>query len=267
MRHAITLLLSLALVAPAQTPGAAGPVPLVVDELMRGPGLYGHVPKALRWSGDGRRVYFEWKQYSDPLTKEFETWVVGRDGSGLRKLSEEEAKAAPPATGADSEDKQMVAFAEKGDIWVYDRKADKRRQLMKTRDQEASPRFTVDGSKVAFSRSGNLFTIRLSDGYVEQLTDIRPAGSPPAEPKKGTESQEALKKEERALLGVVDERAKKREEQETKEKKENPRKPWILQGRQQVFAMQLAPDEKTVVAVVREPGADAKTSQVAVFVT
>lgn len=267
MRHAITLLLTLALVAPAQTPGAAGPVPLIVDELMRGPGLYGYSPRALRWSGDGQRVYFEWKQYLDPLTKEFETWVAGRDGTGLRKLNEEEAKTAPPAAGVESEDRQMAAFAEKGDIWVYDRKTDKRRQLMKARDQEASPRFAADGSKVAFSRSGNLFTIRLSDGYVEQLTDIRPAGSPPAEPKKGTESQEALKKEERALLGVVDERAKKREEQEAKDKKESPRRPWILQGRQQVFAMQLAPDEKTVVAVVREPGADAKSAQVAAFVT
>lgn len=262
MRHAISILILMALVCQAQTP-----VRLTVDELMRGPGLYGYEPRGLRWSGDGQWVYFEWKQYSDPLTKDYETWMAGRDGSGLRKLSDEESKQAPPDAGSESEDGRMVAFAEKGDVWVYDRQSDKRRLLMKTREAESGPRMSADGSRVTFMRGGNLFAMRLADGYVEQLTDIRPAGSPPAEPKKGTESQESLKKEERALIAAVDEKAKKREEQEEKDKKENPRKPWILQARQQVFMMQLSPDGQTVAAVVREPGTDAKTAQVPFFVT
>jgi dipeptidyl aminopeptidase/acylaminoacyl peptidase len=259
-------MLSLALATPAQTPPAT-PVPLTVTELMRGPGLYGYAPRQLRWSGDGQRVYFEWKQYSDPLIKEFDTWVVSRDGSGLRKLNEEEAKLSPPAVGAESEDRSLAVYSGDGDLSVHDRRTGTRRLLMKTRDAEADPRFTRDGSKVVFTRSGNLFTFRLSDGFVEQLTDIRPAGSPSTEPKKGTASQEALKKEERSLLTAVDEMAKKREEREAKEKKENPRKPWIPQGRQRVARLQLSPDEKTVVAMVEEPAADAKRAQVAFPVT
>lgn len=234
---------------------------------MRGPGLYGYQPRGLRWSGDGQRVYFEWKQYSDPLTKEFETYVVSRDGSGLRKLSEEEAKLAPPMSGTGSEDGSMVVYSDAGDICIHDRRTGQRRVLAKTKDVESDPAFTRDGSKVVFTRSGNLFSYRLSDGFIEQLTDIRPAGSPPEEPKKGTESQEVIKREERVLLSVVDEMARKREEREAKQKKDNPRKPWILQGRQRVVRLQLSPVGKTVAALVDEPEAGAKRAEVPFPVT
>ena len=73
---------------------------LTVDTIMRGQGLAGWSPRAVRWSPDGKSVYFEWKQYGDPVEEDYDTYVVGRDGKGLRKLSDEEAKDAPPARGA-----------------------------------------------------------------------------------------------------------------------------------------------------------------------
>src|SRR5215213_2787459 len=69
---------------------------LTVDTIMRGPGLAGYAPKNVRWSRDGQQVVFEWKRYSDPTEESFDTYVVGRDGKGLRKLSDEEAKHATP---------------------------------------------------------------------------------------------------------------------------------------------------------------------------
>lgn len=254
------------MIAPAQTAPVA-PVALTVKELMRGPGLYGYAPRGLRWSGDGSRVYFEWKQYSDPVTGEYETYVVDRDGSNPRKLTDEEAEQAPPATAIESEDGQMLVFEDKGDISIYDRRIGARRRLMKSQEMESNPAFTADGKGVVFARSNNLFTMRLVDGYVEQLTDIRPAGSPPAEPKKGTESQEALKREERVLLAAVEDMAKRREEREAKQKKQNPRKPWILQARQLLGGWSLSPDGKTIVVQVRERPTDAKQAHVAFPVT
>jgi hypothetical protein len=47
-----------------------------------------------------------------------------------------------------------------------------------------------------------------------QLTDIRPSGSPPPEPKKGAGSQEFSAKEERELLETVRDKAPRREEEE-----------------------------------------------------
>ena len=63
---------------------------LTIDNIMRGPGLYGYAPQEVRWSGDGKRIYFRWKQASDPPDKPLDTWMLPRESGYPRKLSEEE---------------------------------------------------------------------------------------------------------------------------------------------------------------------------------
>src|SRR5258708_19256921 len=74
----------------------AGKFDLTIDNIMRGPNLYGYEPSQIRWSGDGERIYFQWKQASDPQDKDAHTYVVNRDGGNLRKLSDAQATLAPP---------------------------------------------------------------------------------------------------------------------------------------------------------------------------
>ncbi len=70
---------------------------------------------------------------------------------------------------------------------------------------------------MSFVRSGNLYSLSLDSGEIEQLTNILPPGqADPDEQRKGTASQEYLKKEERALLEAVQKRARQREEREEK---------------------------------------------------
>lgn len=240
---------------------------LTIDNIMRGPGLAGYEPTAIRWSQDSQRIYFQWKQWSDPQEKPLDTYVVNRDGSGLRKLSEDEAKSAPPANGDRSKDHKWTVYAQSGDIWLHEHATGKRQRVTATSDVEANPKFTRDGKRIAFTRGGNLYLLSLDSPAITQVTDIRPAGSPPPDPKKGTDSQEFIKKEERDLLEVVRTKAKVREDEEARRKRENPRKPYVLQGRQAVVAMQLSPDEKHVIAMVNEPGADSKTAIVPNYVT
>ncbi|MBS1831770.1 MAG: prolyl oligopeptidase family serine peptidase [Acidobacteria bacterium] len=242
---------------------------LTIENIMRGPGLVGYEPTAVRWSQDGSKVFFSWKQAADPTLKPFDTYVVNRDGTGLRKLTEDEARlSAPPAQGGDlSRDKKSTVYASAGDLYLMDSASGKARRITFTNDVESSPRFTRDSKRIAFVRNNNLYLMSLDSPMIEQLTDIRPAGSPPAEPKKGTESQEFLKKEERDILAIVRDRALRREEEEARRKKDNPRKPYILQGRQTVASLQLAPDEKHVLAMILEPAADTKTAIVPNFVS
>jgi dipeptidyl aminopeptidase/acylaminoacyl peptidase len=245
----------------------AGKFALTIDNIMRGPQLYGYEPSQVRWSGDGTRIYFQWKQASDPRIKPADTYVVGRDGSGLRKLSDEEAKLAPPAAGDSTRDKKRTVYSRDGDIFLYDAATDATRQITKTEDAETNPHFTHDEKRVAFTRANNLYVIALESGAIEEMTDIRPAGGPPPEEEKGTASQEALKKEEKDLLAVVRERAAEREEQEAKRKREHPRKPFVLQTGQAVASLDLTPDEKYVIASIREPATGAKRTVVPNFVT
>src|SRR5262247_4687659 len=110
---------------------------LTVDSIMRGPDLVGYEPNRVYWSQDSQRVYFRWKRAGEARLKEPDLYVVDRDGSGLRKLSEEEAKLAPPNGGDLSKDKKLTVFAEDGDIFIFDHLKGTRRRLTETVDGES----------------------------------------------------------------------------------------------------------------------------------
>jgi Tol biopolymer transport system component len=128
---------------------------LTVDSIMRGFDLVGYEPSRPYWSQDGQRVYFRWKRAGEPRLKEMDLYVVSRDGSGLRKLTEDEAKQAPPALGELSKDKRLTVFAEEGDIFLYDHTKNERRQLISTTEGENSPRFAGDQKHIYFTRQNN----------------------------------------------------------------------------------------------------------------
>src|SRR5260370_36934893 len=88
--------------------GAPKKFAMTIDNLMRGPELYGYEPTTVRWSGDGATLYFQWRQASDPQNRPLDTYQVNRDGSGLKKLSEGEAKVVPPASGSRTPDRNTM---------------------------------------------------------------------------------------------------------------------------------------------------------------
>ena len=301
---ALAILLAAGQVAPAlaqQRPAAAraydarsngNKFDLTIDNIMRGPELVGYEPRAVRWSPDSQRVYFQWKQASEAREKDYDTYVVNRDGTGLKKLTEEEAKNAAPLNGEQSKDKKLAIFTDNGDVFLYDNSSGQRRQITDTTDIESNAHFTRDQRHVYFTRSNNLFVMSLDTGSLAQMTDIRAAGAAPvtagtgsggqfgggqfgggqqarrdSAQQRGTESQEYIKKEERELLDVVKRRAQKREEDEAKRKQQEKRKPFSLQPRQQVVSLQLSPDEKSVIATVAESVEGAKNTIVPNYVT
>jgi dipeptidyl aminopeptidase/acylaminoacyl peptidase len=184
----------------AQNQAAHKPFALTIENIMRGPGLYGYEPNAVRWSGDSQRIYFTWKQASDPIDHPVDTYVVNRDGTGLRKLSEDEIRLAPPAAGGGrggggegpqqaggtrTRDRKKMVYATEGDLFIYDFSTDTRRQLTKTAETEANPNFTQDEKHIAFTRAGNLYVISLDTGMIEQMTEITAAAAPGAAPADG----------------------------------------------------------------------------------
>ena len=115
---------------------------LTVDNIMRGPGLVGYEPAQVRWSGDSQQIYFQWKQPAQKEDEPMDTYVVDRDGSGLRKLSDDETQLAPPAFGdivegpARSSPTSATAISSSTTTATG-----KTRQLTKTTDAESNPRF------------------------------------------------------------------------------------------------------------------------------
>jgi len=158
---------------------------LSVDNIMRGPALVGYEPTGVRWSHDGSRLLFQWKQNTDKEIAPMDTYTVNRDGSGLRKLTGEEVRQLPPAlgdttpaAGGTSKDKRLMVYSSAGDLFTLDNNTGKITQLTKTTDAETNPRFTQDGKRISFTRNGNLYVMSLDSGLLVQLTDIRAAAAP-----------------------------------------------------------------------------------------
>ena len=148
-------------------------------------------------------------------------------------------------------------------------------------------------------RAGNLFVQSLDNGDLEQMTDIRAAaaaGATPAAPAAGgggrggrgggggggrgggaaatdepkaTDSQEYLKKEQTDMFEIVRNREKLKAENDAKTKARTAaaRKPYTLQARQTMGAMQLSPDNKYVIAVISEAATATKNSIVPNWIT
>jgi dipeptidyl aminopeptidase/acylaminoacyl peptidase len=251
---------------------------LTVDSIMRGPDLVGYPPAGVYWSQDSRRVYFRWKRAGEPRLKEPSLYVVDADGTGLRKLTDEEARQAPPAAGELSRDKTLTVFTEDGDLFLYDHAKGERRQLTRTVDAETNAHFTRDQRHVYFTRQSNLYVLSLDGGSLEQLTDIRVGGGAAEAPPSraggagfgaqgggarggggASASQEFVRKEERQLIEAVREREEQREEQERERRARERRRPFTLAVGQSVAGLLLSPDGAYVVATIVEPSAGRNT--------
>ncbi|MBA2257906.1 MAG: hypothetical protein H0W18_03345, partial [Acidobacteria bacterium] len=236
-------------------------VEMTVDSIMRGPDLVGYPPSGLRWSGDSRKLYFDWRK---PGEKESSTYVVDRGGGEPRKLSEADAKNAPPAVGRWDKAKKRILFADAGDIVIFDTTG-VRRQITKTAAGEGNPRWARSDTHVTYVSGGNLFLVPVdgSGTLVTQLTDVIQKKQDP----KLTESQKFIKEEEQKLIEAVRERAEERQKREDKAKKERLPQFELASPQQSASDLMLSPDETYTYIVVSERPGGAKTTVIPNYVT
>ncbi len=245
----------------AQTPAPASKFQLTVDSIMRGPALVGYPPSDLRWSGDSKELYFEWRMPGDD---EAATWVVGREGGQPRRLSDEERRSAPLANGAWDSARRRILGTDRGDIVVVDTVARKRLDVTRTTGAESSPRWARGGTHVTFVRDNSLFVVPVegaSTGTLVQLvdasarrTDTRP-----------TDSQRVVREEEKKLLDWVEQEAERRKRREERDRaRALPR--FELAERQTIVDAALSADETHAYLVVSDR-AQAKTAAVPRFVS
>jgi len=237
---------------------APGKLTLTVDSIMRGPDLVGYPPSGLRWSGDSRDLFFEWRK---PGEKEGATYVLSQNTTTPRRLTDEERKLAPPVGGAWDEARRRVVFADGGDIVVLDTVARTRQQVTRTTAPESGPRWARNDTAVTFVSQNNLFMVPLATGSIEQLTDVKPR----RRETRDTDSQKFVREQEAALLQVTREAVEQRKADEEKRKKDSLPE-FEITERQSVAQFTLQPSETWVFLLVAER-AEAKNAVVPNYVT
>ena len=269
IRNLVSVISILALSLPLSAQQAK----LTIETVMQGPRYSGYTPTGLRWSGDSQRLYFNWKRHTDPIADPVDTYTVNRDGSNLVKLTEAEARLAPPENCTYDQPRTKCLYAQSGDLWLYDFSTDKARRLTATSDIESQPRFLPGAKEISYQRKNNIYLHSLTDGSIEQLTDIR-TGKPPADeeeakkdPKKELSSQDFLKQEEKDLLAIVRQRNALKDEARARRLRENPRKPYYLPARNSAANLRLTADRTQIIAVLNETPEGSKTAIVPNYIT
>jgi dipeptidyl aminopeptidase/acylaminoacyl peptidase len=242
---------------------ANGRFELTVDGIMKGSDLVGYPPTGLRWSGDSKQLYFDWRK---PGEDKASTYVVSRDGGTPRKLSDDEAKNIPPANGGQwDRTHRRVVFVDDGDIVMVDAIAGTRRQITRTVGNESSPRWARNDTHVTWVREGNLFITPVEAGAGALLTQLTDVAAKRPEPRL-TDSQRFMRDEEEKLIDFVEkQKTEKKKAEEEQKKKKLPS--FELQDRQSALDLMLAPDDAHVFIVVGERANGVKNTIVPNYVT
>ena len=198
--------------APAAAQTTADGFDLSVRNIMRGPDLVGRPPEEVRFSEDGRWVYFRWRapQAADTLPH---VYRVPATGGTPEMLPDSVADRIAPAPGDGGWDASRTrrAFVRNGDVYVTDVNGGERR-ITQTPGRESGPELSADGRTVYWFSSNNIFAQAVDGGPLRQVTDIR-AEAPPRDP--STEGQRgSLRRQQTELFDVIRDRQAQREERE-----------------------------------------------------
>ncbi len=175
---------------------------------MRGPELVGRPPERVRWTPDGKWIYFQWLEPGADWRRELEPFRVrATPGATPERLTPAQMDSAGPLVqpGARSRDGRSRAVAYEGDIYVVDLRANRARRITQTVAREEDPDFSADGRQLFFVRDNNVFAIDLAHGAERQLTDIRRGPAPKdSAPPKGQRG--FLEEQQRQLFQVIRDR-------------------------------------------------------------
>ena len=251
MRRAeCAMVLSLGLATLASPDAAAQGFSLTVENIMRGPDLVGTAPSNVRFSADGRHVYFVWRSPgTDTLDQDYRVAVAGGAGGTPELLPRNAVDTIAMAVGPWSPDLTRRLVVLKGDLYVADRAGAKTR-LTDTRDAESSPAWSADGRTVYFARGDNAWALDLRGGAIGQLTDIRrgPAPKPAEEPK----DQKRFLRDQQVELFDFIRRQVAQERLRADTDTVHVRKPFFLAERQNVQRLEVSPDGRFVLMQVSE---------------
>jgi dipeptidyl aminopeptidase/acylaminoacyl peptidase len=241
-----------------------------IANMMRGPELYGREPQDVRWSPDGRWLYFRWNAAGTDWREPLRLYRVrATAGASPERVPDAQLDSAGAlvADGDDSADRRRRVVAYEGDLWLVERGAAAARRLTQTVAAESAPRFAADGRRVFFVRENNVYALALDGGLVRQLTDVR-AGPQPDSARAGAQRL-ALEAEQRALFDVVRDRVVRDSVQAAERKAREAGRPtplWLRAG-ERVTSFLVAPDGGALLLATTTTEQRARTAQVPEWVT
>ena len=258
------------LTAPPPAAAQADAFDLSIASIMRGPELVGRVPSDVRWSADGRWIYFNWLEPGSPWYDPLAPFrVEARAGAVPERLTDAQMDTLGPlaARGHRSPDGQQQAVAFRGDLYVVTLGTDVVRRLTRTAAEERDPRFLSDGQRIAYRRGANAYVVDLRDGTVTQLTDF--VFGPPPEDSAAEGQAGFLERQQGELFESIRIEAARDSVAEARRDDRRRRRmpPTYLDDDESVADLVVSPDGRWAVVVATTPSTDHRSTAVPRWVT
>jgi dipeptidyl-peptidase 4 len=199
--------------AVAQSPNAPARKPLTIETIFAPGGITGRPPEIIRWTPDHTK--FSYIQRDDS-GEHGELWLVDA-ATGQKTLLVSETKLAtlaPPIENLKDEreierinryhvdpyhwapDSKHLLFVPQGQLWLYSLETRTAVQLSASPDRSGDPKFSPDGSRLAYVRKHNLYVRHVSTDTETQLTRDKDD--------KDNKDKDEKKKDANLLNGEVD---------------------------------------------------------------
>ena len=189
---------------------------LSLENFMQGPTHIGQSPDQVRWTDDGRLIYFRWLGAGQVWDAPSELYRIPAAGGSPEHIADPlvaDSLAITFANGALSPDRRYRATAWRGDLWLVERATLQVRRLTQTRDGVSNPEFSADGRTLFFTQGGQIRAMDLASGLIRQLTDIRSGNAPSEREPEGLAG--FLKEQQRELFVYIRNQQDRAEEQRT----------------------------------------------------
>jgi dipeptidyl-peptidase-4 len=164
-----------------------GKKPLTIEEIVAPGGLTGRAPENIQWSPDGKILSYVQR---DDSGEHGELWSIDAN-TGEKKVLVSEGKLSSLAPDVNkikneiqrekitrysvaayhwSPDSKHLLFDSLGQLWLYSLDSGTAVQFTSAPESSEDPKFSPDGSRIAYLRRHNLFVRPASGGDEKQLT-------------------------------------------------------------------------------------------------
>ncbi|NIM48508.1 MAG: prolyl oligopeptidase family serine peptidase [Gemmatimonadales bacterium] len=233
----------------------------------------GLAPRQIRWSPDGRWIYFRWREDPEPgQTSATDPWyAVNRAGTEARVVSDEEVALIPQGNIQWSRRRDVAVWSNSGTIFVWTRSTGTRPVYTSSRSV-GNLRLSPEGNRIHFStqgfsgslergdtrQNGDLWVYDRSTGQARQVAVARSKDE-----KKKSEAGEWLENQQLELIDIVRRRKRNREIADSVSRARGPERPQTIPVEQgsNVRNFRLSPDGRFVTFQwIKNPAPQHRTS-------